>query len=107
MIYNEALKFFENTDELQSNFDWHEFTLEELNLPSVSEILEGVKAIEKKVHLQAWRTKHFTSNTYKGFGLTYNPTFFEKSEKVKNFVFNFLKIFWKKIILNLNKKLKI
>jgi hypothetical protein len=87
MIYNEALKFFENTDELQNDFDWYEFTLEELNLPSVSKILEGVKTIEKKVHLQSWRTKHFTSNTYKGFGITYNPTFFDKSENIYHQVF--------------------
>jgi len=82
MIVNEVKKFFKNTDERQNNFGWYEFTLEELGLPSANKILDGVKSIERKVNLQGWRTKHGVNEAYKGFGLTYNPTFFEKSENI-------------------------
>ena len=82
MIINDVKKLFENTDDLQKDFGWYEFTLEELNLPSVKEILHGVKLIENEVGLQGWRTKHGTHETYKGFGLTYNPTFFDKLENI-------------------------
>jgi hypothetical protein len=87
MVINEVKKFFKNTDERQNNFGWYEFTLEELGLPSAEHILEGIKKIEQKVNLQGWRTKHGTNNIYKGFGLTYNPTFFDKSENIHHQVF--------------------
>ena len=82
MIYNEVKDLFKNCDETQSDFGWTEFTLEELGLPSTDEILEGVKKIEQEVELQGWRTKHGTHPKYKGFGLTYNPTFFDKNENI-------------------------
>ena len=82
MIINEVKRFFENTDEQQNDFGWYEFTLEELGLPSTDQILEGVKKIEQEVELQGWRTKHGTHQKYKGFGLTYNPTFFDKTENI-------------------------
>ena len=49
-----------------------EYTLEELKLPSADKILQGVKNIEKQVGLVGWREKNYISETYKGFGLTYN-----------------------------------
>jgi len=87
VLKNETLKFFENTDDQQNDFGWYEFTLEELGLPPVNKILEAVKQIEKIVHLEGWRTKSGVSDTYKGFGLTYNPTFFDKSENIYHQVF--------------------
>ena len=74
--------FFEGEDKTQESFGWTEFTLEELNLPPVSKILEGVKKIESEVGLQGWRTKGWVSENYKGFGITHNPTFFDKNENV-------------------------
>ena len=82
MIINEVKKFFKNTDERQNDFGWYEFTLEELGLPSTNKILEGVKKIEQEVELQGWRTKHGVNKIYKGFGITYNPTFFDKTENI-------------------------
>ena len=82
MIINEVKNLFDNSDNLQKDFDWYEFTLEELGLPSAQQILQGVKIIENEVGLQGWRTKHGTHERYKGFGLTYNPTFFDKSENI-------------------------
>ena len=82
MIYNEVKDLFKNCDETQSDFGWTEFTLKELGLPSADEILEGVKKIEQEVELQGWRTKHGSHPRYKGFGLTYNPTFFDKNENI-------------------------
>ena len=80
MLQNQVDKLFHGEDKKQEKFGWTEFTLEELNLPSADKILEGVKRIESKVGLVGWRTKHQTHQKYKGFGLTYNPTFFDKSE---------------------------
>jgi len=82
MIINEVKNLFDNSDNLQKDFDWYEFTLEELGLPSAEQILQGVRIIETEVGLQGWRTKHGTHERYKGFGLTYNPTFFDKSENI-------------------------
>ena len=82
MIINEVKKLFENTDHKQNDFGWYEFTLDELGLPSVDKILKGVKKIETQIELQGWKTKHGTHPRYKGFGLTYNPTFFDKSENI-------------------------
>lgn len=82
MIVNDVKRLFDNSDDMQKDFGWYEFTLEELNLPSAEKILQGVKLIENEVGLQGWRTKHGTHERYKGFGLTYNPTFFDKSENI-------------------------
>tara|TARA_Y100000389_G_scaffold65533_1_gene61589 strand:+ start:1218 stop:2009 length:792 start_codon:yes stop_codon:yes gene_type:complete len=80
MVINEVKSLFKGTDDKQKDFGWYEFTLEELGLPSVDKILKGVKEIESKVGLFNWRTKHHTHEKYKGFGLTYNPNFFDKNE---------------------------
>jgi len=80
MIKNEIKSIFKDEHNEQKDFTWNEFTLKELGLPSVEKILQGVKKIEAKVGLTGWRTKGTTSEKYKGFGLTYNPTFFDKSE---------------------------
>ena len=79
MLKNEVSRLFDGTDDKQEDFGWNEFTLEELNLPP-EKILKGVKEIESKVGLFNWRTKHHIHPKYKGFGLTYNPTFFDKNE---------------------------
>ena len=79
-MINEVKSYFKKVDEKQEDFSWNEYTLEELGLPTADKILEGVKKIESIVGLTSWRTKHQTHQKYKGFGLTYNPTFFDKSE---------------------------
>jgi len=40
---NDVRKLFNNVDEKQEDFDWIEYDLEELGLPSVNQILDGVK----------------------------------------------------------------
>jgi hypothetical protein len=80
MVNNEIKSIFKDEHDEQKDFTWNEFTLKELGLPSAETILQGVKKIEAKVGLTSWRTKGKTSEKYKGFGLTYNPTFFDKSE---------------------------
>jgi len=79
-MINEVISYFEKADKKQDDFGWNEYTLEELGLPPADKILKGVKEIESLVGLTSWRTKHQSSQKYKGFGLTYNPTFFDKSE---------------------------
>ena len=86
MFKNEANRFFNASDDNYQDFGWHEFTLEELGLPPAEDILKGVKAIEKEVGLIGWRTKHSTNENYKGFGITYNPTF-HKDENPHHQVF--------------------
>ena len=80
MVINEVKKLFDGTDDKQNDFGWQEFTLEELNLPPAKDILEAVKKIESKVGLFPWKTKDFTYEKYKGFGLTYNPNFIDKEQ---------------------------
>ena len=80
MIKNEIKSIFKDEHDEQKDFGWNEYTLEELGLPTADKILKGVKEIESIVGLTGWRTKHKTVEHYKGFGLTYNPTFFDKSE---------------------------
>ena len=82
MEINKVKSLFNGADEDQKDFGWHEFTLEELGLPTAEEILNGVKQIDNEIELQGWRTKHGTSSTYKGFGLTYNPTFIDRDENI-------------------------
>ena len=81
MIENSLNEYFKDTDKEQKDFVWQEYTLEELNLPSAEKLLEGVKNIERQVGLVGWREKNFESETYKGFGLTYNPDFFDGTNK--------------------------
>jgi hypothetical protein len=80
MVINEIKTTFKEEHDEQKDFGWNEFTLKELGLPSAETILQGVKKIEAKVELTAWRTKDKMHEKYKGFGLAYNPTFFDKSE---------------------------
>jgi len=77
MIENSLNEYFKDSDKEQKDFVWQEYTLEELNLPTAEKLLEGVKNIERQVGLVGWREKNFESKTYKGFGLTYNPDFFD------------------------------
>ena len=81
MIENSLNEYFKDTDKEQKDFIWQEYTLEELNLPSADKILQGVKNIEKQVGLVGWREKNYVSDTYKGFGLTYNPDFFDDTSR--------------------------
>ena len=80
---NDVRKLFNNVDEKQEDFDWIEYDLEELGLPSVNQILDGVKKIESKVGLHSWRGKTRPQH-YKGFGLTYNPDFKDKTSNRYN-----------------------
>ena len=54
MVDNDVRKLFNNVDEKQEDFDWIEYDLKELGLPSVDQILDGVKKIESKVGLHSW-----------------------------------------------------
>ena len=83
MLDNDVRKLFNNVDEKQEDFDWIEYDLKELGLPSVDRILDGVKKIESKVGLHSWRGKTRPQH-YKGFGLTYNPNFLDKSSNRYN-----------------------
>ena len=40
---NDVRKLFNNVDSKQEDFDWVEYDLEELGLPNVNQILDGVK----------------------------------------------------------------
>ena len=79
---NKVTKLFNGTDAEQHDFGWYEFTLEELGLPTAEEILKGVNEISSQVNLQGWRSNGQSSRTYRGFGLTYNPTFVDKDENI-------------------------
>lgn len=57
----------------------YEFTLEELGLPDSATLLEGVKNIEKEVGLQGWVSADNVCKSYKGFSLTYNRDFADKT----------------------------
>ena len=80
IVLNKVKSYFEGYDDIQHDFGWTEFTLKELGLPTAEEILNGVNQITNVIDLQGWRTKHGINETYKGFGLTYNPTFVDKTE---------------------------
>lgn len=60
------------------NFTFHEFTLEELGLPSAEEILQKISHIKELVGTQGWMNKDTESKVYKGFSLTYNPDFLDQ-----------------------------
>jgi hypothetical protein len=60
------------------DFNFFEFNLEDLGLPSADELLENVKRIDSQINLSSWKTKTSESKFYKGFSLTYNPNFVEK-----------------------------
>ena len=84
MIENSLNEYFKDTDKEQKDFVWQEYTLERIkSLPSADKILQGVKNIEKQVGLVGWREKIIEEGdeTYKGFGLTYNPDFFDDTSK--------------------------
>ena len=87
IVLNKVKSYFEGYDDIQQDFGWTEFTLEELGLPTAEEILNGVNQITNEIDLQGWRTKHGTNETYKGFGLTHNPTFVDKTENIHHQVF--------------------
>lgn len=61
------------------DFTLTEFTLAELGLPSYDKILDGVLKIKEQVGLQGWKNYGYESSNYKGFSLTYNPDFKDKS----------------------------
>lgn len=69
-------------NETLKDFTLTEFTLEDLNLPTSQEILQGVLAIKNEVGLQGWTTCDSVSENYKGFSLTYNPDFIDKSVSI-------------------------
>lgn len=64
------------------DFLFKEFTLDELGLPPADELLAATLAIKDKVGLQGWVTNGIESPTYKGFSLTYNPDFYDKTASV-------------------------
>ena len=82
--YLDCSGFFSRTLEQQSlqDFLFNEFTLDELGLPSADELLAATLAIKDKVGLQGWITNGIKSPTYKGFSLTYNPDFHDKTVSV-------------------------
>ena len=64
------------------DFSFNEFTLTELGLPSANELLASTLAIKDKVGLQGWINNGIESPTYKGFSLTYNPDFHDKTASI-------------------------
>ena len=80
MLDNDVKEYFKNEDTEQKDFEWIEYDLKDLGLPSVEQILNGVKKIESKVGLHSWRGKTRPQH-YKGFGLSYNPNFLDKPIK--------------------------
>jgi hypothetical protein len=71
-----------NFSKTLKDFNFFEFSLCDLGLPSAEEILHNIKLIEKQVGLSPWRNKYKNSNHYKGFSLTYNPYFFDNTESI-------------------------
>ena len=64
------------------NYTFNEFTLEELGLPSHTEILESVNKIKNEIGIESWKTNAGESNAYKGFSLTYNPDYIDKDVSI-------------------------
>jgi len=64
------------------DFLFKEFTLDELGLPSAVELLASTLAIKDKVGLQGWLSNGLESPIYKGFSLTYNPDFHDKTVSI-------------------------
>ncbi len=54
------------------NIGFHEFTLEELGLPSAKQLLAAARAVEHEVGLQGWVVNGEESKLYRGYSLTYN-----------------------------------
>ena len=65
----------DNPHDLIGNFTAHEFTLEELGLPTAEEIYKAVKEIEAEVGLIGFCTKGTEHKFYQGISLTYNPNY--------------------------------
>jgi hypothetical protein len=70
---------FDDTKGALKDFVLTEFTLAELGLPDHKEILDGVLKIKDQVGLQGWKNYDYESTRYRGFSLTYNPDFKDKS----------------------------
>lgn len=58
-----------------AGFKFHEFTLEELGLPSADDLLTAVRHIEKDTGIVGWKGTSGNAEHYKGFSLTYNPDY--------------------------------
>lgn len=64
------------------DFLFNEFTLLELGLPSADELLASTLAIKDRVGLEGWISNGIQSSAYKGFSLTYNPDFHDRSRSI-------------------------
>jgi hypothetical protein len=64
------------------NYTFNEFTLEELNLPPAQELLQSTLLIKKEVGLRGWKNKDIASQSYRGFSITYNPDFYDKTTSI-------------------------
>lgn len=86
----EVLKFIERCNGFSdadlhksvAGFVFEEFSLDELQLPDYKSLLLSVIDLEKTIGLQGWRTQDQESKTYKGFSLTYNPEFSDKTQSI-------------------------
>lgn len=64
------------------DFKFHEFDLTDLGLPSPEELLNSVIELRQSIKLQGWKKQNWESPYYKGFSLTSNPDFFDKTASV-------------------------
>lgn len=74
--------FSDNPENSIENFKFYKFSLQELGLPSADILLKSVLSIKNQVGLQGWKNIKGESNHYRGFSLTYNPTFFDKDQSM-------------------------
>lgn len=71
-----------HTGDLCKNFNYYEWDLSELELPSYTEIYSWVKQIEEEVGIIGFRSHGKNSPDYKGFSLVYNPKFTGKEKGI-------------------------
>lgn len=74
-IHKEDLLDIKSYSKYMEGFDFYEFKLEELGLPSAEELLQRTLELEKEIGLHNWETSKNSYDDYKGFSLTYNKNY--------------------------------
>jgi hypothetical protein len=74
------------------NYNFYEYTLEELGLPNHTEILNAVNSIKDEIGITPWKTSEGESNTYKGFSLTYNPDYIDSDVSIYHQTFGSVRL---------------
>lgn len=73
--YRDLLPLPENPESLCKDFTLHEFTTEELGLPSYQDLYTSVKSVESQIGTQGFMINGKESEGYSGFSLVYNPNY--------------------------------